>query len=184
MNVQISYLGSLQDARLVGPLAALAVALAVEAHLMSAPAELTQDGFGPLFWPRLMALGCAISALMLCLLRGWQYWRAPSDVALPSAAGGPAASYDDRMMWLGLAGIGIYGLAINTIGFAFATALLLAYWLLLNGIRRPATILLTAVLGPVVMLYVFVKVAYTPLPRGSGLFDTLSIALYRLLGIF
>ena len=35
-----------------------------------------------------------------------------------------------------------------------------------------------------VVLYVFVKVVYLPLPKGVGIFEELTVTLYRLLGIF
>ena len=34
------------------------------------------------------------------------------------------------------------------------------------------------------LLYLFVKVVYLPLPRGQGVVEDLTIALYRLLRIF
>jgi hypothetical protein len=33
-------------------------------------------------------------------------------------------------------------------------------------------------------LYLFLKVAYLPLPRGVGYMDTLTVSLYRMLGVF
>jgi hypothetical protein len=40
------------------------------------------------------------------------------------------------------------------------------------------------VVGTVILLYVFVKLVYLPLPKGAGPLEGLTIALYRALGIF
>lgn len=179
-----------------GPLVALAAALALDIQLISESAFVPEEGLGPRTWPHFMLLGCIASAVTMCAMRGWRSWKARTGVLAGQAAGDhpPAAGagavaalqsqYDNRKMMLGLLGVVLYGVAISYIGFAFATVALLVYWLLIGGMRKPLTIALTAVLGPVALLYLFVKVAYTPLPRGEGIFDTMTILLYRLLGIF
>ena len=94
------------------------------------------------------------------------------------------APYNNRMTLLGLLGIVAYGLLMDVIGFTFTTLVLIAYWLVMEGISRLRTIVLTSILGTVTLLYSFVKIAYTPLPRGEGIFDTVTLAIYRGLGIF
>jgi hypothetical protein len=42
---------------------------------------------------------------------------------------------------------------------------------------------LTSVLGTVILLYLFVKVVYLPLPKGAWFFEDLTLAVYRLLWI-
>ena len=54
----------------------------------------------------------------------------------------------------------------------------------LVGMRRPLPLLVTALLGTVALLYVFVKVVYLPLPKGAGVMEDFTIFLYRLLWIF
>ena len=179
----------LRDAGLVGPLVTLVAALAVVVHLGSETFESGSGRLGPFAWPRSMALWCALSAMALCLLRGWRLWyrgRAQADRAgsPPGAAAPLAGTYHNGKMILGLAGLVLYGLGIAYMGFAFATCALLVYWLLISDVREPGTVIVIALAGPVVLLYLFVKVAYTPLPRGSGVFDALTVELYRVLGIF
>ena len=43
---------------------------------------------------------------------------------------------------------------------------------------------LVTLIGTVVMLYVFIKLALMPLDRGVGSIGEFSVALYRLLGIY
>jgi hypothetical protein len=38
--------------------------------------------------------------------------------------------------------------------------------------------------GTVALLYLFVKVVYLPLPKGTGPFETVTLALYRALRLF
>ena len=180
----------LRDAGLVGPLVTFAAALAVVVHLGSETFESGSGRLGPFAWPRSMALWCALSAVALCLLRGWRLWyrgRTQADRAGSPPGGGTApfaGTYHNGKMILGLAGLVLYGLGIAYMGFAFATCALLVYWLLISDVREPGTVIVIALAGPVVLLYLFVKVAYTPLPRGNGAFDTLTVGLYRVLGIF
>ena len=42
----------------------------------------------------------------------------------------------------------------------------------------------TALLGTVVLLYIFIKLVYLPFPKGDGPFERLTLSLYRALGIF
>lgn len=181
-------LQAVKQARVFGPLMALALALAVSARLAFERTDGDAGGLGPLDWPLLMALGWVLSALALCIARAWQFVQ-PTRPPEREAQWSPTASaqgttYDNKTMALGVAGIVSYGIGVAHIGFAPATFLLIAYWLVINGVRRLRTILLTAAIGPVVLLYLFVKISYTPLPRGEGVFDSMSIALYQLLGIF
>jgi hypothetical protein len=40
------------------------------------------------------------------------------------------------------------------------------------------------VVGTVLLLYVFIKFVYLPLPKGDGLFESFTLALYRALYLF
>jgi len=87
-------------------------------------------------------------------------------------------------VWLGIVLVLAYGFSLPVLGFAFATLLYIALWLLLGGIRSPLQIVLTTLIGTTVFLYVFVKLALMPLDRGVGPIGEFSVALYRLLGIY
>ena len=97
---------------------------------------------------------------------------------------------------VGLAGVrrGTLAVAISMIvlyvalapwlGFALVTAGFIAAFMVLAGARSPATVGLGAVAGTVGLLYFFVKLVYLPLPKGDGVFETVTLALYRGLRIF
>jgi len=62
--------------------------------------------------------------------------------------------------------------------------LFLLAFMRLVGMRRPLPLVVTATLGTVALLSVFVKVVYLPLPKGAGVLEDFTIFLYRLLRIF
>ena len=84
----------------------------------------------------------------------------------------------------GAVAVALYGLAMVYIGFAFATFLFLVTWFVLGGMRKTLSVFTYGTLGTLAMLYLFLKVAYLPLPRGVGYLDTLTVNIYHLLGIF
>lgn len=142
----------------------------------------------PGIWPATMLLACVVTAGLLLGRRLWRHRQGRRDnggaISLDDAVGSLAADYNNRKMAFALFGIVIYGAALPYIGFAFATAALIVYWLIMDGLRKPMTVALTAILGVIGMLYLFVKVTYAPLPRGEWFFDDMTVAIYRALGIF
>ena len=105
-------------------------------------------------------------------------------VAIVASEGMEASEHDNKKMVLGFLGIVGYGIATTYIGFAFGTFLIIVYWLLISGQRRALPILLTSGIGTLTFLYIFLKLAYMPLPKGVGFFHDLTIGLYRALGLF
>ncbi|MBM3352331.1 MAG: tripartite tricarboxylate transporter TctB family protein [Betaproteobacteria bacterium] len=168
--------------RLAGPLA-VAVAAGVFSAFYLAPgvdtASMTRGPLGPVVWPKAMLACLLASAAVVFLVRLWQFAKGvPDDVD-----GGKGEYHEGR----GAAAIAVllaYAWALPIAGFAFSTAVFIAAVLLLGGVRRPRTVVLTAGIGTVALLYVFVKVSLMPLDRGKGAFETATITLYRLLGIY
>ena len=134
-------------------------------------------GFGPASWPRVMLFGVIASGLLWGTVR----WRLASQAAsdLDSELGP-----DTEKLVCGVVAVTLYGAGMVYIGFAFATFLFLITWFLLGGLRKPLPLLANSALGTLALLYLFLKVAYLPLPRGVGYMDTLTVSLYRMLGIF
>ena len=50
--------------------------------------------------------------------------------------------------------------------------------------RSPVTIAAHAVAGAVMVVYVFVRLVYVPVPKGEGGWETVTLAIYRALRIF
>jgi hypothetical protein len=77
-----------------------------------------------------------------------------------------------------------FGYVVGTmfLGYMFATMAFLGAFIWAGGQRRWVAPVV-AVAGGLVMTYVFVGVVYVSVPTGVGLFDTVTVAVYRLLGI-
>jgi putative tricarboxylic transport membrane protein len=170
--------------KLLGPLiifaaAATGFAVAGRGAAYSAPGQLSAA-----FWPR-MLLACLMVA---CVAKAWSLLTERSVTTLAGAVlaefAEPPAEVDHRKL---VAGIGLVaGLVIGSevLGFPVAAVLFLGTFMWLGGWRRPVSLLVLSVTGTVVVLYIFVKVVYLPLPKGVGVFEGLTVNLYRLLGIF
>jgi putative tricarboxylic transport membrane protein len=72
---------------------------------------------------------------------------------------------------------------LETIGFVLANFLFLLLFMRIAGYRRMGSLTLISVLGTIILLYLFVKVVYLPLPKGQFFFDDLTIFIYRVLYI-
>ena len=139
---------------------------------------------GPGFWPRLVLVGLGLACLAKCLA-GWRRHRAPDASArAPAEAveGRPAISRGKLGAAVGL--IVLYVMATPAVGFPLATLAFIAAFMYLCGMRSTAVLGVNAVLGTILLLYLFIKLVYLPLPKGAGPFETVSLLLYRALGIF
>ena len=141
-----------------------------------------RGGVGPTTWPRVMLMGIACCAAVILL-------RELSRVILrhrysPEGAAAAGEIYDNRKAVIGIAILVAYGAAIPVVGFALATVTFFVVWLWLGGVRRPYTVCLVSSLGTIALLYLFAGLSKMPLDRGFGVFDTLTVSLYRVLGIY
>jgi hypothetical protein len=163
--------------RVAAPLLGLLLAggLFVQAAGLDAVAGPGQ--LGPGFWPRLTLVGLGLA----CLGKLVQAWRSSAARAEPDG-GAPALARG--MLALAIAALLAYVAVLPFIGFPLATAGFVVAFMSLGGARSRTGIAATAVAGTVVLLYVFVKLVYLPLPKGDGPFEALTVALYRALRIF
>jgi putative tricarboxylic transport membrane protein len=139
--------------------------------------DLAREGsLGPGFWPRLALLGLALA----CVAKAWEDWRR----AAGDAAGEGREPISTPKLLGAIALIVAYAAAAPALGFPLATVAFIAAFMALAGMRSPAGLAVNAGLGTVILVYVFVKAVYLPLPKGDGPFETLTVALYRALRIF
>ena len=177
-------------ARVVAPLAGVIVAIALFITTRGLDEVARGEQLGPGFWPRvvLIGLGMACAAKLVENLR-----RATPGVRAAVADNRGAAVRDGAAvpdgirrgtLALAVATIVLYVALAPWLGFALVTVGFIAVFMALAGARSPATIGAAAVVGTVGLLYVFVKLVYLPLPKGDGVFEMVTLALYRGLGIF
>lgn len=76
-----------------------------------------------------------------------------------------------------------YVFVVSYLGFFLTTALFLFAFSWIGGFRRPGWNALISLLGALLMVVLFMRVAYISLPLGEGPFQSVSIGLLRLLGV-
>jgi putative tricarboxylic transport membrane protein len=145
---------------------------------------------GPAFWPRLWVLILLVlSAVdgLLAVRRASMGSAAAQDPSVPAECVDPP---DERavqrllMVAAGAALVALYVLATITTGFAIATPVFVMCFAYLGGFKRWVTLMLVALIGTVVLLYLFVAVVYIALPLGQGPFIEINSQIYKILGIF
>jgi len=164
--------------RVAAPLAGVLVSLALLYETRGFDEVVRGAQLGPGFWPRLVLAGLGLT----CLVRLVVEWRrGGGDRALESRTL-PAMSR--RKLAVGIALIVLYVLATPVVGFPLATVAFIVAFMGLCGTRSVAALGANALIGTVLLLYLFIKLVYLPLPKGEGPFEAVSLALYRALGIF
>jgi putative tricarboxylic transport membrane protein len=141
--------------------------------------EITQPGqLGPSFWPRLILVCLALACVAKLIV----------DVRLVYAASDASRMARPPISWARLvAAVGLIVLYVTlspVIGFALATAVFIASFMWLSGTRSIPMIAANVGVGTLLLLYLFVKFVYLPLPKGDGPFEAFTVALYRALHLF
>lgn len=178
--------GGARPLRALAPIAlpalVLALALILPSFIFRADQVIRANGLGPGAWPRAMLAGLAVFALLWIGREIWVLGRAGRAPTLspPQDEGG----YDMRRALIGMALIAAYGMAMPQAGFALTTAVFIAAWCYLGGLRKWQAVAPVTLIGTTAMLWLFMGLALMPLPRGQGSFDAFSIWLLRTTGIY
>jgi len=160
------------------------------------------ERIGPDFWPKAVIVFMGALALFETVRRalfGVAAARAPQagtmmpdaavdskvhDVNAPAQTGAAAAGAEyPRLLLAGIALIVGYVVAVDRLGFFVTTFLFLMCFIRIGGYRRHALNALVSLSGSLLMVLLFMRVAYISLPLGAGPFRDLSIALLNLLGV-
>jgi hypothetical protein len=156
---------------------------------------------GPDFWPKavilMMAVLCLYEVIKRLVVKSsftaegltGDLQHDPSQPDAPAADATQAAQapqaqreYPGRLLG-GIAVIGAFALGVDWLGFFVATAVFLAAFMLIGGLRRPVLACAIGAAGSFVLIVIFMRVAYISLPLGAGPFREVSLALLRLLGV-
>lgn len=156
----------------------------------------TGGRIGPAVWPKaiivFMALLCVYEIVKRLVVRtDFVAKGLLSGAELPHAQEaatrvGEHRDDGERTHPMLLAGGGLvaaYVIAVQWIGFFTATALFLAAFPWVGGVRRPVACVVVSLAGTLALALVFLKVAYISLPLGEGPFRALSLAFMRLIGV-
>lgn len=169
---------------LSAPAGFFAGAISLRSHVVESPEmanQMTRGLVGPASWPQLLLLVIAFFSVLWAVERVVLFKKQTTPRLATSDA---LATPINLQMGVAILFILLYGYLLAVIGFPAATLLYLVAWCALGGMRRAIQVSLISLLGTVVFLYLFVKLAAMPLERGQGVMGEFSIALYRLLGIY
>lgn len=164
------------------PAAVLVLALILPSFIFRADQVIRANGLGPAAWPRAMLAGLVVFALLWIWREIWVLGRAGRAPTLspPQDEGG----YDMRRALIGMGLIAAYGMAMPQVGFALTTAVFVAAWCYLSGLRKWRVVAPVTLIGTIAILWLFMGLALMPLPRGQGGFGEFSIWLLRTTGIY
>ncbi|HEX2104448.1 MAG TPA: tripartite tricarboxylate transporter TctB family protein [Solirubrobacteraceae bacterium] len=138
---------------------------------------------GPAFWPRLAAIGLAVGLLVRIVQVFREHQRPVVRVVseFDDIEGEEApVHWPSAALAMGLA-LG-YVIATMFLGWMIATMVFLGTFAWLGGQRRWAAPVV-GVAGGLVLTYLFVGVVYVAVPTGVSVFDAVTVAVYKLLGI-
>ncbi len=164
--------------RVAAPLAGVAFAIAL--YPGTRGLDTMARGLGPGFWPRLALIGLALA----CAAKFVEEWQRARAGTIVTAGGDARPPIPHAKLAAGIALIILYVLLAPLIGFPLVTALFIATFMVLCGTRSVRAVAANVVVGTIGLLYLFVKLVYLPLPKGDGPFETLTLALYRVLHLF
>ena len=144
----------------------------------------TGGRIGPAVWPKtiivIMGLLCAYEVAKRLVSD------APGEVRAMGIPEEVAAAKEvrehPRKLYGGIALIAAYVVAVPWLGFFITTALFLAAFPWVAGLRRPVLSTVLGLAGSLALVVVFMRIAYISLPFGEGPFRTLSLALLRAIG--
>lgn len=166
---------------LCGPFAVALVSVLALWHVATAQTLGVPEGaYGPQSWP-LFALVLLVAGMaLLCTLRTCAFVARKSSQHDAPAAADPGA----KRVLLAISLIALYGAGFAFAGFLLSTIVFMLLWLVFARYRHPLSLVLISVLGTILPLYLLVKVAYMPLPRGTGVFEQATIQIYHWLRLF
>lgn len=132
---------------------------------------------GPAFWPK-------VSLMLLmagCLIKAGELFRERKQkiVLEEKASLLPPVNLRRLIIMVGLVIFSVIGM--DLLGFLLANFLFLIFFMAVTGVKKKSSLLFISLFGTILLLYLFVKIVYLPLPRGQGIFNDLTIYLYRLL---
>ena len=139
--------------------------------------------FGPAFWPQVILIGMIIAAgslgISIYVSAGRVVEESPK-LAKFESSGDDAVTFSPKLVGIFLLPL-IYVYAMHKLGFYLVTPLFLLAFMYTLGVRRWKTLILVTVVLSAILVLLFVKLIFTPLPQGAGYFHTLNGQLMGLI---
>lgn len=159
--------------------AAAWLVLVVAGLVMSLEFDELRPGFDltPAFWPQVILIVAGIFAIVL-LVSSLSFGKTPER---ESAKAQPPEQGVNLHVLIVFAVPILYVYAMHKIGFLLVTPVFLPLYMYVLGVRRWAVLVGVTVFLYSVILLLFVKLVFTPLPQGAGFFHSLNGELIGLL---
>ena len=161
------------------------LALAVVGLTMSSEFDAPNKIFalGPAFWPQVILIGMIIAAVILGIsiyASGGNPIEDSAEAAQFETPVGDAVAFSPRLVAIFLLPL-IYVYVMHKLGFYLVTPVFLPAFMYTLGVRRWKTLILVTVGLYAILVLLFVKLIFTPLPQGAGYFHTLNGQLMGLI---
>jgi hypothetical protein len=134
---------------------------------------------GAFFWPKAILLLLMFSCGFKVLESFKGFGKGVADIGLEAPPPQVRTGKLIAMIAMLLAAV----VCMETIGFPLCNFLFLLLFMRIAGLKKKSHLLIISGLGTVLLLYIFVKVVYLPLPKGDWFFTDFTIFLYRVLRI-
>lgn len=161
------------------------LALAVFGLTMSSAFDAPNKIFelGPAFWPQVILIGMIIAAgslgISIYVSAGKPVEESSKSAKFELSSDG-AVTFSPRLVAIFLLPL-IYVYAMHKLGFYLVTPFFLPVYMYTLGVRRWKTLILVTVGLYAILVLLFVKLIFTPLPQGAGYFHTLNGQLMGLI---
>lgn len=131
------------------------------------------------FWPLLILvpLSLVLAARLIILLRS-QRTDISEGMEQPANGSDQPEALDWKLFLFGLSAALLYIINVKYVGFIVATPIVMVIYLWGMGYRKPVALAIIPITVMVVLLLLFVKVTFIPLPRGYGIFREFSLLFY------
>ncbi len=134
---------------------------------------------GAFFWPKAILILLMISCGFKVLESFKGFGKGVADTGLEGA---PVEIHTGKLMAM-IAMLLAAVISMEVIGFPLCNFLFLLLFMRIAGLKKKLHLFLISLLGTILLLYIFVKIVYLPLPKGDWFFTDFTIFLYRILHI-
>ncbi len=151
---------------------------------MTIPPPFVQTPLGAAFWPKII-LGIIFVASAVHLAKLF-FRKAEVETQLAEEAKEArkreeeetGESEDPSLFFFGILLSLIYIISLKWIGFTVATPIFSAVFLYGTGYRKKIMLVIVSICTAGIFLFLFVKLTFIPLPRGYGIFRSISYLIY------
>lgn len=140
---------------------------------------------GPDFWPKLL-LGLTMAACLYEIIKTAFFLNVATTKEAAKEQSAKAQSKKKTypaLLIIGIAMTVAYAYFVTVLGFIICTFLYFAFFMIVGRYRKVWAIMANSVVGTLVLVVIFMKIAYVSLPLGQEPFSGVTFFVLRILGI-